>query len=432
MKKILATVLVLSIIAFFGCDSGSSSGSTTGSIVTESTSVSAAAAARLYYPKGISSPTAATTMSAGYTQSLENVDWLSRALVSKGFVVLGLTPSNNWGMVSGWRTMHKNGIAKLQSFNSSHSVLKGKIDLGKLQTCGHSKGGGGSLWAASELRGTLKTAIGMAPYREEFSDSTLGSITAAAFVQAGGNDTLATNAMTRGEYNGLSRNISRRYVEYSGYSHLAWDGATGSTASRISGDINAWMRYYMYGDTSYASTLSNASGTQSHEWVNKGAPAPDDDDGDDNGDGTNGTFNGTYSIVAVHSGKALDTWEWGTTDGTNIVQYNYWGGEAQQFVVTPVDGIWHRITPLIASGQAVDVAGCVSDAGANIQTWTYWGGNCQQFRFQSAGSGKWRIIARNSEMCLHVLNASQDDGANVIQSTCLSGAEHQMFEMVRR
>jgi pectinesterase len=150
---------------------------------------------------------------------------------------------------------------------------------------------------------------------------------------------------------------------------------------------------------------------------------------DDSDSTTNGTFNGTYSIIAVHSGKALDTWEWGTTDGTNIAQYNYWGGEAQQFNITPVDGIWHRITPVIASDQAMDVSGCVTDAGANIQTWTYWGGECQQFRFQNAGAGKWRIIARNSGLCVDVLNSSTEDGANVIQYNCISGSENQMFEL---
>ncbi len=146
----------------------------------------------------------------------------------------------------------------------------------------------------------------------------------------------------------------------------------------------------------------------------------------------NGTINGTYSILAVHSGKALDVYEWGITEGTNIVQWDLWGGEVQQFKITPVDGIWHRITPVIALNQAVDVAGASVTAGANIQIWTYWGGECQQFRFQSAGESEWRIIARNSGMCLDVLNSSIDDGANVIQSTCRADADNQIFELVRR
>lgn len=146
--------------------------------------------------------------------------------------------------------------------------------------------------------------------------------------------------------------------------------------------------------------------------------------------GENSNINGTYSIVAAHSGKALDCWQWGTTDGTNITQYDSWGGDVQKFTISRVDDIWHRITPVIAAGQALDVTDGATNAGANIQTWTYWGGDCQQFRFQDAGSGKYHIIARNSEMCLAVLDASQDNGANVVQSNCISGNENQMFELV--
>lgn len=146
---------------------------------------------------------------------------------------------------------------------------------------------------------------------------------------------------------------------------------------------------------------------------------------------TNGTFNGTYSILAVHSGKALDCWEWGTGDGTNIAQYDYWGGGTQQFNIKPVDGIWHRITPVIAAGQSFDVSDCSTNAGANIQTWTYWGGECQLFRFENAGTSKWRIIGRTSEMCLDIVDASTGNGANVIQNDCLSDAENQIFELVK-
>jgi hypothetical protein len=152
-------------------------------------------------------------------------------------------------------------------------------------------------------------------------------------------------------------------------------------------------------------------------------------DNDDEPSAGNSIINGIYSILAIHSGKALDTWAWGTEDGTNIAQYSYWGGQSQQFEITPVDGIWHRITPVIASDQAMNVAGCVNDAGANIQTGTYWGGDCQQFRFQDAGSGRWRIIARNSGLCLDILNASTEDGANVIQYPCISNAGNQMFKL---
>lgn len=145
---------------------------------------------------------------------------------------------------------------------------------------------------------------------------------------------------------------------------------------------------------------------------------------------TNGTINGTYSIIASHSDKALDTYDWGTTDGTNIAQWSYWGGEAQQFNISTVDGIWHKITPVIATSKAFDVNEISTADGANIQIWEYWSGYGQQFRFQSAGTGVWRIINRNSEKCLDVEGASSSDGANVIQWTCISGATNQMFELI--
>ena len=84
---------------------------------------------------------------------------------------------------------------------------------------------------------------------------------------------------------------------------------------------------------------------------------------------------------------------------------------------------------MISTGQAMDVNGISTADGANIQTWSYWGGSCQQFRFQSAGTGVWRIIARHSDKCVDVEGASSSDGANVIQWTCISGAANQMFQL---
>jgi hypothetical protein len=266
MKKGLVVLLAIAFIGFLGyaCDSGNNVSS--GGIAIETIWVNGASAAKLYYPRNLQTPTGATTMSAGYTQNLGNVEWLSKRVAEAGYVVLGMTPSNTWGMVNDWKDMHKNGIAKLKELNNSHNVLRGMIDTGKLQTCGHSKGGGGSLWASSELKGALKSTIGMAPYKEQFSGSNLRSITAATFIQAGASDTLATNTMTRGEYNDLP-NISKMYQEYSGLGHLAWtNGATGNTANTISNDVISWMKYYLDGDASSVNKLADRSGTSLYFW----------------------------------------------------------------------------------------------------------------------------------------------------------------------
>ncbi|WP_088655458.1 family 43 glycosylhydrolase [Geofilum rhodophaeum] len=140
-------------------------------------------------------------------------------------------------------------------------------------------------------------------------------------------------------------------------------------------------------------------------------------------------FNGTYSIIASHSNKALDVYDWGTSDGTNIAQYEAWGGDCQRFIISQVEGEWHSIKPVIATSKALDVNNISADNGANIQIWNYWGGDGQLFRFQGAGTGVYRIINKNSGKCLDVSGASMDNGANVLQWECRSGATNQMFRL---
>lgn len=265
MKKTVTVLLTLSFIAFLGyaCDSGSSGG-----IATESVRVSGASAAKLYYPRNLSSPTGATTMSAGYTQNLNNIEWLSERLAEAGYVVIGMTPSNIFGMVSTWTNMHKNGISTLRELNNSHSALKGMIDTNKLQISGHSKGGGGSLAAGADLGGGVASVLALAPYcGGEYSMNSLSRMQADTFIQAGASDTLATNSMTRNEYSSLSNNISKMYQEYTGLGHLAWTTGAGiSNQNTIGEDAVAWMKYYLDGDTSYADTLSDRSGTARYDW----------------------------------------------------------------------------------------------------------------------------------------------------------------------
>lgn len=269
MKKAISLLLILALIGFvaYACDTGSSSSSSTsttsssggnagpvpGRVCTEDGGyVSGTSDTELKYPCGISAPTGATTLCGGYTNTLANVRWLANDLAEQGFVVLSFTPTNNLGMVSGWRAAHEASIQRLQALNTSHATLRGKID--KLSVSGYSKGGGGALWASSRLRGTLATTVAMAPYQEGFSDSTLSTITAATLVQVGSSDTLASGSMTRGQYNGVGAS-SKCYITYSG-SHLIWT----STVSAGSSDHLQWLKYYMYNIGSPPSECSSSGG----------------------------------------------------------------------------------------------------------------------------------------------------------------------------
>lgn len=88
--------------------------------------------------------------------------------------------------------------------------------------------------------------------------------------------------------------------------------------------------------------------------------------------------NGEYSITSMQSGaRAMDTWNWGTSDGTNLALYQNWGGGSQRFYIEEVEPGWFRITPVIARNQCVDAFG--TGNAANVGTWTWWGGRNQQW-----------------------------------------------------
>ncbi len=250
--------IALTLFGVYGCD-----------ICEESVRVSDTSGARLYYRCDIadsSQSVGATTMTSGYLGTYSSVEWLSTKVADEGYVVLAATPTNPYGMVSGWRDAHKACVAKLKELNVTHTTLRGKIDTSKLQTCGHSKGGGGSLWASAQLQGELRSTIGMAPWQEQFSDSDLRTIASATFIQAGSLDTLATGLMTLGEYNALPSGIPKAYIRYSGTDHMSW-ATGGSNQDRLARDVVAWMKYYLDDDHSQEGYIADTSGTTMHMWV---------------------------------------------------------------------------------------------------------------------------------------------------------------------
>lgn len=249
MKKklaVLAALLtVLSVIMFFtfGCD--------VGGVCTNNANVSGASSSTVYRPCS-GGPYPATTMTSGFLGTEYSIAWLARDVAAAGYVVLAMTPTNPLGMVSGWRTAHQNGVAYLKGLSS--------VDSSKVGTCGHSKGGGGALWAASNLGSSIQTAIGMAPWQEEFLS--LSGVRAATLIQAGSLDSLANALMTMNEYNLLPNDISKAYFIYPTADHMAWAYGLIPALSR---DVIAWLDYYLKCDDSASTTLATGG-----RWVDQG------------------------------------------------------------------------------------------------------------------------------------------------------------------
>lgn len=302
MKKFLiVTLALLSVTLFcYACDQGPANGGcgTTNPIPNPNPNVGVctedggyvdgAIESKLYYPCDLpnsSRRVGATTVTGGFWEVLEDMEWLSESIADAGYVTLAFTVQNNTGLLRGWKKSHIGAIARLKAINNDYSSsLYGKIDESKLQTCGHSKGGGSSLWAAADdLNGLLKTCVGMAPWQEiqPYENYGMKRITAATLIQAAANDSMAVPSMTRALYGqpfatttlpgqGLPNTISKAYYEFQGQGHAAWYQAFPAQAELFSKNLIAWMKYYLDGDTSYKSQL-DADGAKcvKFEWIDK-------------------------------------------------------------------------------------------------------------------------------------------------------------------
>ncbi len=121
---------------------------------------------------------------------------------------------------------------------------------------------------------------------------------------------------------------------------------------------------------------------------------------------------GTYRLVARHSGKALEAA--GTANGSGVQQFTVNQNTSQQWNITHLGGGQYRITN-VQSGRVLDIASSSMNNGASVQIWNYNGGDNQKFAFIPTGDGYYRISPAHSAKALDVNNSSTQDGASVIQ-----------------
>jgi beta-glucanase (GH16 family) len=120
--------------------------------------------------------------------------------------------------------------------------------------------------------------------------------------------------------------------------------------------------------------------------------------------------NGTYRIIARHSGKALDAA--GTGDAANVQQWAYGGGNNQRWTVTHLGSGQYQIQN-VAANKALDVAGAGAN-GTNVQIYGYGGGNNQKWIVTATSGGYYRLSPVHAPgFALDVSGISTADGANV-------------------
>ncbi|MBT9527697.1 MAG: RICIN domain-containing protein [Rhizobacter sp.] len=130
--------------------------------------------------------------------------------------------------------------------------------------------------------------------------------------------------------------------------------------------------------------------------------------------------NAWYVIVNANSGKALDLYNWVTTDGAEFRQWTRADGTNQQFQLVSSGNGYYRLKNR-HSGKVVDVANGSTANGAAINQFTDQNATRQQFRLVGTDNNAVRFVNANSGKVLDVVGASTADGGDIQQYTDVAG-----------
>jgi hypothetical protein len=142
------------------------------------------------------------------------------------------------------------------------------------------------------------------------------------------------------------------------------------------------------------------------------------------GSNSGGPFdsNQNYRIVNRGSGKSLDAA--GTANGSNVLQWDYWGGSNQKWKIVADNGSYRVLN--VASNRALDVYQSSTADGGNVIIWDYWGSNNQKWDLVQVGN-YWRIVNVNSGKSLD--SSGSANGSNV-QQYFYWGGSNQQWEII--
>jgi glucuronoarabinoxylan endo-1,4-beta-xylanase len=124
---------------------------------------------------------------------------------------------------------------------------------------------------------------------------------------------------------------------------------------------------------------------------------------------------GTYKLINACSSKALGCAGGGTTNGTTLDQWSYFGASTQKWTFAYQGSGIYKITSA-ASGKSLDVYNWSTANGGSIDLWDWWGGTIQQWYLKKVGSN-YVITSVYNDKALDVSNFSTANGGVVYQWT---------------
>lgn len=165
--------------------------------------------------------------------------WMRPRLASFGFVVFGIETLSR----TDYDTARGTELLAALDYLTQNSAVRDRVDPTRLAVMGHSMGGGGSLYAATQ-RPSLKAAIGLAPYQPS---GNLDSDKVPTLIQGGQNDTTVTPSYLDGLHPTLPVSTPSAFEQLAGAGHLFWTSANNiELRTQI-----PWLKIFVDNDTRY-------------------------------------------------------------------------------------------------------------------------------------------------------------------------------------
>ena len=144
---------------------------------------------------------------------------------------------------------------------------------------------------------------------------------------------------------------------------------------------------------------------------------------------------GSYTILNVRSGKAVDVQWNGKTDGTSIQQYEPNYSEAQRWFIEDAGGGFVRMRSK-ASNKYLDIENATMSNGTKIEIWTGHTGWAQKFKLVPCSIDVPESVysirsMKNLSYGLDVYGGSSVEQANNVQLFLFHTGDNQLFELKR-
>jgi dienelactone hydrolase len=356
----------------------------------------------IYYPTDTSQGTwGAVAIVPGYTARFANEEaWMGPRLASFGFVVIGVETNST----TDWDTARGTQLLAALDYLTQKSSVRDRVDPSRLSVIGHSMGGGGALYAATQ-RPSLKAAIGLAPY---FPSGNLSDDRVPTLIQGGQNDTVVTPSYLDGLYPTLRADTPGAYVQYSGADHLFWTKAN---------DIELrtqipWLKIFVDGDTRYSPFMCPqlADGTRVARYTARCSLIPT---GSPTTPPTTPPVTtpppGSGALRGTASGRCADIAGYNTADGARLQLYDCTGQWNQAWNYTGNT----LVNP--QSGKCLNAGG----DGTSANLWTCNGSGAQKWTLQANGN----LVNTASGKCLDAVGQGTTNGTALQIYACVGGGQ---------